>query len=224
MKTDQSEAGKILRRPIQARNTKWATAIARWLARIGLRPNQISLLSLLCGALAGICLFLSGQSSSRSISVVLLIGAAAFIQLRLLCNLFDGMVAVEGGFKTKSGEIFNELPDRFSDVFVFLGAGYSMPGNHLVEALGWAACVSALLTAYVRALGGASGATQPFCGPMAKQHRMAIVTITCLIAAFARGMDWSLQIMTYVLLAIIAGCLITIFRRTILIIRDLEAK
>ena len=136
MKTDQTRVGGILRRPIQARNTKWAAAIARWLIHIGLRPNQISMLSFLFGALAGICLFLSGQWSSNLISVLLLVCTAALIQLRLLCNLFDGMVAVEGGFKTKSGEIFNELPDRFSDVFVLLGGGYSIPGNHLMEGMG----------------------------------------------------------------------------------------
>ena len=33
----------------------------------------------------------------------LFLTAAALIQIRLLCNLFDGMVAIEGGFKTKIG-------------------------------------------------------------------------------------------------------------------------
>jgi phosphatidylglycerophosphate synthase len=134
------------------------------------------------------------------------------------------MVAVEGGFKTKSGEIFNEFPDRFSDVFVFLGAGYSNPGNHLMEGMGWAAALLAVITAYVRALGGAAGAKQPFCGPMAKQQRMAILTISCLIDALARGMEWSFHIMTFILPLIIVGCLITILRRTVFVIRDLEAK
>src|SRR5262245_62149877 len=117
----------ILRRPIQARNTKWAARTARWLAGIGLRPNHISLLSLLSGALAAGCILLGGRSASTATRVLAFIAAAACIQMRLLCNLFDGMVAVEGGFKTKSGEVFNELPDRFSDIFIFLAAGYSAP-------------------------------------------------------------------------------------------------
>jgi len=224
MKADQQAAREILRRPIQARNTKWAASIARWLARVGLRPNQISLLSLFCGILAGLCLFLSGQWASKTVIVLLLIGAAALMQLRLLCNLFDGMVAVEGGFKTKSGEIFNELPDRFSDVFVFLGAGYSMPGNHLVEGMGWTAALLAVITAYVRAMGGAAGAAQPFFGPMAKQQRMALMTGACLIGALAQGIEWPFHIMAYALPTIIVGCLITIIRRTLFIMRDLEAK
>ena len=52
---------------------------------------------------------------------LLLIAAAGFIQLRRLCNLFDGMVAVEGGFKTKSGELYNDLPDRFSGALILAG-------------------------------------------------------------------------------------------------------
>ena len=32
--------------------------------------------------------------------------AAAGIQLRLLCNLLDGMLAVEAGLKSRTGEIF----------------------------------------------------------------------------------------------------------------------
>jgi phosphatidylglycerophosphate synthase len=134
------------------------------------------------------------------------------------------MVAVEGGFKTKSGEIFNELPDRFSDAFVFLGAGYSNPGNHLMEGMGWGAALLAVVTAYVRALGGAAGAKQPFCGPMAKQQRMAILTAACLIGALAKGMGWPNFIMTCTLPVIIIGCLITIVRRTVLVIKDLDSK
>jgi hypothetical protein len=107
---------------------------------------------------------------------------------------------------------------------VFLGAGYSIPGNHVIEVMGWAAALLAIITAYVRALGGSSGATQPFCGPMAKQQRMAMVTGACLIEALARGVQWPFHVVAWVLPAIIVGCLLTIFRRTALVIRDLEAK
>jgi hypothetical protein len=79
------------------------------LTRSGVRPNQISVASAVFGAGAGVVLAVS--ENSRFWFLV----AAACIQARLLCNLFDGMVAVEGGFRTKSGEIFNELPDRFAD-------------------------------------------------------------------------------------------------------------
>jgi phosphatidylglycerophosphate synthase len=52
-------------------------------------------------------------------------GAAACIQFRLLCNLLDGMVAVEGGKGSVTGPIYNEAPDRIADVLILIGAGYS---------------------------------------------------------------------------------------------------
>lgn len=33
---------------------------------------------------------------------------------RLLCNLLDGMVAVEGGKRSKSGELYNDVPGLIS--------------------------------------------------------------------------------------------------------------
>ncbi|MDB6016553.1 MAG: CDP-alcohol phosphatidyltransferase [Pedosphaera sp.] len=213
---------ELLRRPISARDTKWAAAVARWLGRIGLRPNQISMLSILCAALAGASLLFSGRMAGAR--PAFLIGAAAFIQLRLLCNLFDGMVAVEGGFKTKSGEIYNELPDRFSDALIFVGAGYSISALAWGRELGWIAALLAVITAYVRALGGAAGAAQYFCGPMAKQQRMAVMTAACVVAALMAAMNWTLPIIPLALGIVVVGAVFTIFRRTILIMKDLESK
>src|SRR4051794_31389569 len=115
---------KLVRRPISARNSKWATAIARLLATIGLRPNHISVLSVVFAGCSGACFIVSSTCHSVPARVALLLGAAIFIQLRLLCNLFDGMVAVEGGFRTKSGEVFNDFPDRLADPLILVSAGY----------------------------------------------------------------------------------------------------
>lgn len=112
------------RRSIKARDTLWAAHVAAWLARAGVRPNIISLASALFAGGAGLCLVLAGKATGH-FQPWLLLAAAPLIQIRLLCNLFDGMVAIEGGFKTKSGEIFNELLDRFADAFIFVGAGYA---------------------------------------------------------------------------------------------------
>src|SRR5207237_9019762 len=134
-----------------------------------------SVLSVLFDGICVDCLMLTIFSFATPLRATLLfLAAAVCIQLRLLCNLFDGMVAVEGGFRTKSGEIYNELPDRFADALIFVGAGYSLSTWATLPALGWAAAVLAVITAYVRTLGASVGAAQYFIGPMAKQQRMAI--------------------------------------------------
>jgi len=151
-------------------------------------------------------------------------GAAACVQLRLLCNMLDGMVAVEGGFRTKTGEIYNELPDRFADVLILVGAGYSSSTSPTLIMLGWAAAVGAVLTAYVRALGATAGASQYFLGPMAKPHRMAVITAACLGTALLIVIRKPYDLIQPALWVIVTGCVITVARRSLSILRELEAK
>src|SRR5439155_1499932 len=102
-------------------------------------------------------------------------------QLRLLANMLDGLVAVEGGRKTATGDLFNEVPDRFADVLILASAGYALSWlGTLGITFGWLVAVLAVLSAYVRVFGGSLGFQQSFTGPMAKQHRMAILTLACL--------------------------------------------
>jgi phosphatidylglycerophosphate synthase len=213
------------RRPIAARNTSWAAAVARSLVKAGARPNIISVFSAVFGGLAGLAFWLGGRSESPAAWIVCMLGAAAGMQLRLLCNLFDGMVAIEGGFKTRSGEVFNELPDRFSDAFVFIGAGYALPIQVVgMPALGWLAAVLAVATAYVRAMGVAAGSSQHFCGPMAKQQRMAVMTVAALIAAASPWWTDAAKALPLGLGIVVAGGLVTVFRRTGRIVRELESQ
>ena len=72
----------------------------------------------------------------------------------------------------------------------------------------------ALLTAYVRVLGGSLGLTQHFVGPMAKQHRMFTVTLAAVIAAGEALFGLPPRAMMWGLAAITVGSLITIVRRT----------
>ena len=109
------------------------------------------------------------------------LAAAAMIQLRLQCNLYDGMVAIATGRASPVGEIYNDVPDRISDSALFIGAGYAVGSN---PTLGYVAALAAMFTAYVRAVGKAGGAKQEFCGPMAKQHRMALLTVAAGYCAF----------------------------------------
>ena len=115
---------------------------------------------------------------------VALILAAACVQGRLLCNLLDGMVAVEYGQGSPAGPLWNELPDRIADLLFFVGAGYGAYGLgwNVAPALGWLAGALAIFTAYVRELGRGLGFPADFSGPMAKPQRMAALTVICLLA------------------------------------------
>lgn len=215
---------EILRRPIGARDTRWAHATAAWLARIGIRPNTISILSVVFAAGAAASLFGLGRLESLVAHILLPVGAAICIQLRQLCNLFDGMVAVEQQQRTKSGEIFNELPDRFADALILAGAGYASRSPEWLVELGWTTAVLAVITAYVRSLGAAVGAGQFFLGPMAKQHHMATMTGLCLVLAVLANWQERWTLVVAGLTVISLGCLVTIARRSVRIVQTLESR
>jgi phosphatidylglycerophosphate synthase len=155
---------------------------------------------------------------------VLLVAAIAGIQGRLVCNMLDGMVAIEGARQTKSGEIFNDLPDRIADALIFIAAGYAARPHPFGVELGYLAAVLAVFTAYVRMLGGASGLKQSFIGPMAKQHRMATLTAACVLSIFETAFFAAGTVLWAALIIINLGCLATTWRRTARIARELESR
>lgn len=143
------------------------------------------------------------------------------IQGRLICNLLDGMVAVEGGMKSPVGAVYNELPDRIADTLIILGVGYGLsPDFSMAITLSWVGAFFAVMTAYVRVLGGACGLEQQFTGPMAKQHRMALLTSVAVIAAFIPSL-WGIWLFFISLWIIILGSTLTTIFRTRRILRDL---
>ncbi len=187
-----------------------------------MRPNAISLLSVVFAAAASGALTFAAFVPGRLHLVLLLALAAACVQLRLLCNLLDGMVAVEGGFRTKVGELYNEFPDRVADVLILTGAGaFAGPVGLWLGAL---AALLAVLTAYVRALGVAAGASQAFGGPMAKPHRMAVVTAACLASMPEPWLMPDRRVMLAALAVIVLGGIVTIVRRLRVIASELNRK
>jgi phosphatidylglycerophosphate synthase len=149
--------------------------MAGWLIRRGAAPDAISLAGMVAALGAGFAIAVAPHHK------LLWLCAAILVQARLMANLLDGMVAIGRGVASPLGELFNEVPDRVSDTAVLAGLGIAA-GQ---PSLGLSAALAAMATAYVRAIGKAAGQRSDFCGPGAKQHRMAIVTLAacwCLVA------------------------------------------
>jgi phosphatidylglycerophosphate synthase len=159
------------RRPLKSRTTGWARALSGVLIAMKLSPNMISVVGIVFAGIGAAALVLMAQGYLPPM-LGLLMGAAG-VQLRLLCNMLDGLVAVEGGLKSKAGDLFNEAPDRIEDVLLLVAAGIAC--GH--PQLGWCCATLAVTTAYFRAFGASLGFGQDFCGPCAKPHRMFILTV-----------------------------------------------
>ena len=212
------------RRPLGVRDTAFARWLAGGLARGKASPDAISAMSVAFAALGATLMMLAGGLEG-GFRAAALIAAALCIQGRLLCNLLDGMVAVEHERAGPAGPVWNELPDRIADVLLLAGAGYGArtAGLEGADALGWIAAVLAVLTAYVRELGRGLGQPADFSGPMAKQHRMAALTAACGISALEPLWGGTGQMLLVGLLVIAAGTLVTVVRRTRNLVRGLRA-
>lgn len=201
------------RRPLKTRSAGWAQGLAAALARTAITPNQISVLSVLF-AVAG-ALLLWYWPTPIGLALV-----ALCVQLRLLCNLLDGMVAVEGGKGSPVGVLYNELPDRLADALFLVPLGHvaGLPW------LGWLCALLAAWTAYVRVTGASHGLAQDFRGPLAKPQRMFVMTVACLAAAGELVFRGSAHALTVALVLIAIGTAWTCVARTRAIARQLRSQ
>lgn len=199
------------RRPLQTRTTAWARRLSGALVARRVSPNAISIAGIGFAGLGAAALILVAKGWIPAGPGLFL--AAAGVQLRLLCNMLDGLVAVEGGLKSKAGDLFNEAPDRLEDVILLVAAGIA--SGH--PQLGWCCATLAVATAYFRAFGASLGLGQNFCGPCAKPHRMAILTLG-LLASMLPGNLPFLSISLWIIAVLTA---ITLLRRLQHIYRQL---
>jgi phosphatidylglycerophosphate synthase len=214
------------RRPMKPRGWAVMHRLTDGTIRLGLSANAISVLSVVFAAL-GAAALVATSSTAGVTQRLLWFGGALGIELRALCNLLDGMVAVKTRSASPVGELYNEVPDRFSDILMLAGLGYAAGST---PTLGWMAAAAAVLVAYVRAQAAASGAGQDYCGPMAKPVRMQLVAIACLVYAIGPETNWTLDytwvytltggrlritLAGAVLGFVVLGCVTTVIRRLV---------
>ncbi len=205
------------RRPLTTRSAGWAKWLANLLVKYDVSPNFISLLSIL-PALIGAWLLACPNSPPHAWNT--LIAVAICVQLRLLCNMLDGMVAVEGGKQSNLGILYNEIPDRVADSLFIIALGYAV----FEPWLGWLGALLAAKTAYIRVLGGANGLKQDFRGPLAKPHRMFVMTLGCLLGAAELHFNGSYHALVVTSYVITIGSGITCITRMLAIAKQLKAK
>jgi phosphatidylglycerophosphate synthase len=131
------------------------------------------------------------------------------------------MLAVEAKKGTsRVGGVYNELPDRFADALFIVSLGYAVSSAWL----GWAGALFAVLTAYIRALGTSLGAPPDFRGPMAKPHRMATLTLACLVGSVESGVTHTHYALLTAAWVIMLGSFLTCIMRTRALARALGVE
>jgi phosphatidylglycerophosphate synthase len=198
--------------------------MAHWAVRLCLKfdihPDTVSYSSVVAAGLAGLCFWQAERWP------VLFLPAVFFCFARLWFNMLDGMVALASGKASLRGEILNDVPDRVSDVLIFVGAGYC---GYCHVAGGYWCAIFALLVAYVGTFGQAVGVQREFSGVMAKPWRMVALAIGSIITLGLlwtdRPIEWqSVTILDGTFVVIVIGCIQSIAIRLVRIMRALEAK
>jgi phosphatidylglycerophosphate synthase len=198
------------RRPIAQIFRRTGDGATNLCVRLGIPPDAISYLSILPALGAALCFWKSGRNPW------LLIIAPLFCYLRLWFNMLDGMVAVAAGKASARGEIVNDLPDRISDVIIFVGVAHSDLMNPLI---GYWTAILSLFTAYVGLFGQAIEGRREFSGIMSKPWRMVALGLGAWATFVFRYCQADLPdfgrltILDWTCLVIIAGCLQTIIVR-----------
>jgi phosphatidylglycerophosphate synthase len=209
------------RRPIAAVFRQTAQGAVRFCVKRGINPDTISYLSMVAAGAAAVCFWQAGRHPW------LLFFAPGFCYLRLWCNMLDGMVALAAGKASWRGEILNDLPDRVSDVMIFIGVAKS---GLNAEASGYWAAIFAVLTAYVGLFGQAVGVGREFSGVMSKPWRMVALhagawLTLLLIWCNNHDITWEpFTVLDWTCLIIVLGCVQTIRVRLRHIMRALRQR
>ena len=204
------------RRPIAAAFQRTAGPAKRFCVRHGIHPDAISYLSIVAALIAAVCFWKSGATRR------LLIIAPLFCYLRLWLNMLDGLVAFAAGKASRRGEILNDLPDRISDIVIFVGVAHSGLMNPLI---GYWAAIFAVLTSYVGLFGQALGVQRQFGGIMSKPWRMVALQAGAWLTFFLPPQSSAtLAVLDWTCLVVIAGCIETIVVRLKRITAALQDK
>lgn len=140
--------------------------IVDWMRKIGMTPNQVTILALLLSMVTGIILSIFHENKW----IYILMPIVMFVRMAL--NAIDGVMAKKYQMKSHLGLLLNELGDVISDLFlfipfVFIAEDYGI-GIMLFISL---SIISEMAGVTVQVI----GSSRRYDGPMGKSDRAFIV-------------------------------------------------
>ncbi len=176
-------SGSIVTPELRARVRGLAQPIARALGRLGLSPNQLTLIGFGIAVVAG----LAAARQAWLAAGLLVVAGGVF-------DLFDGALARFAGKVTKLGAFYDSVFDRWGEGVVYVGIAWGCVDAGFGEGavLAAAALTSAVMVSYARAksesLGFTSGTRMANIGLAPREVRLAILTIGLLLTGYGGGL------------------------------------
>lgn len=136
--------------------------------RIGVTPDGISILALLCSILAGTAFWLAGNDPWWYLVGALLVFANGWF------DLLDGALAREQGIASPAGDLLDHVLDRYADIVIVAGLAAGI-GDYL---LGLLAITGVLMTSYLGTQAIAVGMDRVYGGFVGRADRLALIGVT----------------------------------------------
>lgn len=169
--------------------------VVRFLIRLGLTPNAVTLIGLLLNIGVAIIFVLGAEEGHRG-DLSYVGWAGALILFAGLFDMLDGQVARLGNMSSTFGAMFDSVLDRYSELIMFLGICYYLVAHHyfLSSLFAFIALIGSMMVSYTRARAEGLGVESKG-GLMQRPERVVLVSISaiaCGITASVIGGDYKL--------------------------------
>jgi CDP-diacylglycerol---glycerol-3-phosphate 3-phosphatidyltransferase len=160
---------------IKRRSRLYAEAPARWLARLGLSPNALTVIGSVLTASVGL---LVAQGWFLAAGICLWIFSAT--------DTLDGALARVTGRVSVFGAFLDSVCDRYAEAAVFFGLvwWYQSTGSAAGVALAYLALVGSLMVSYARARAEGVGLQAADIGWFQRPERIIALGLGLLVASF----------------------------------------
>lgn len=139
---------------------------------LGLTPNAISILAIVCAGLAGWSFYLAGETP-----IWYLVGAALVFANGWL-DLLDGAIARAKDVDSARGDLFDHVLDRYADILIVGGLAAGVESY----ALGFLAITGVLMTSYLGTQTIAVGLDRAYGGIIGRADRLALIGVVAVLA------------------------------------------
>lgn len=172
--------------------------------RLGISPNQLSLLSLFFAAAAATLYYISATDAN------LLYAAALMVLLNALFDLADGALARRTGRADPKGDFLDHVIDRYADIFFIAGIAFA---GYTPWPVGFLASVGVLLTSYIGTQAQALSLGRYYGGIMGRADRLMIIIIATVANAIYPQAVAGQPILGWLMVAIMLSSHITAIQR-----------
>ena len=156
----------------------WISYEAKLAHSIGLSPNQVSTIGIICALFSALLYWNSQFYQPIQIAAIIFLLASGFF------DALDGAIARIYGEATSFGGFLDSLLDRYADAVVFSGiilGGLCDPIGPIGPVAGFAALTGSLLVSYSRARAEAAGVKMESVGIAERAERIIILTVASLL-------------------------------------------